>query len=376
MAPLIFVVGTRAQLIKIAPVVVACERLQVAAVLLMTGQHSVTMQDLIEEFGISSPQISAIPAEEHATVHALIRWLPAAYRGIKTYLRTAGEKPTVLVHGDTLSTLVGALAARRCKAQVIHLESGLSSGRLFNPFPEELCRRWVFRMTDVAMCPNPAAAEFMQRHTNAKVVDTDGNTITDAVALTGAAEHARQASKTTIVASLHRFQNIYDTKRLFALVTLLEALSKTFPVHFVLHPATLGRLTKAGLLERLSCCRGIQLLPRMGYRDFLHLAADAACVLTDGGSNQEELAALGVPTIVMRACTERPDGLGQNAIMEANVPGGVLNFILGGGHEKLRHEPASILAGGEGPSERIIRATLEFIGDTPLPVAGRNRSDG
>lgn len=365
MAPLIFVVGTRAQLIKIAPVVVTCERLQVAAVLLMTGQHSVTMQDLIEEFGISSPQISAIPAKEHATVHALIRWLPAAYRGIKAYLRTAGEKPIVLVHGDTLSTLVGALAARHCKAQIIHLESGLSSGRLFNPFPEEFCRRWVFRMTDVAMCPNPEAAEFMRRHTNAKVIDTGGNTITDAVALTGAAKHARQASKAGIVVSLHRFQNVYNTKRLLALVALLEALSKTFPIRFVLHPTTLGRLTKAGLFDRLSCCRGIQLLPRMGYRDFLHLAAEAVCVLTDGGSNQEELAALGVPTIVMRACTERPDGLGQNAIMEVNVPGGVLNFILGGGHEKLRHEPAPILDENEGPSERIVRTIMKFMDNTP-----------
>lgn len=374
MNPLIFVVGTRAQLIKVAPVVVACERLRVPATLLMTGQHSVTMQDLIEEFGISSPQISVIPTKEHATVSSLLLWLPAAYRGITAYLRKVEKKPIVLVHGDTLSTLIGALAAHRLKAKVVHLESGLSSGKLFNPFPEELCRRLVFRMTDIAMCPNPAATKFMQRYANAKAIDTNGNTIIDAVALTRAAEHAHQATKNSIVASLHRFQNIYDKKRLFVLVTLLEELSRKFPIRFVLHPATLGRLQKTKLLERLSHAPNIQLLPRMGYRNFLQLAAGAACVLTDGGSNQEELAALGVPTIVMRTRTERPDGLGENAIMEADVADGILNFIFAGDHEKLRREPASIPGEGESPSERIVQSIVKLMNDAPpeATVHGNN----
>src|SRR5690606_19230651 len=109
-------------------------------VLLMTGQHRETMQDLISEFGIVSPQLAAVEADEHSTVFSLLAWLPAAYRGVKSHLRTIGAKGfiDVLVHGDTLSTLVGALAGKRAGARVIHLESGLTSGRLFDPFPEEL----------------------------------------------------------------------------------------------------------------------------------------------------------------------------------------------------------------------------------------------
>lgn len=353
----VFVIGTRAQLIKVAPVVVAAERAGMTCTLLMTGQHQETMQDLIDEFGITSPQVPALAAAEHATVRSLLRWIPAAYRGVRARLRdmrVEGRDVDVLVHGDTLSTLVGAFAARRNKSRVVHLESGLTSGRLFDPFPEELVRRLVFRLTDLAMCPNAAAVERMRRYRRVRIVDTGGNTIVDAVALTGASGMPTELAKPYLVASLHRFQNIYDSKRLHALVELIEIVSKHFLVHFVLHPATRGRLQKEGLLQRMTDAPGVNLSARMGYRDFLRLAASASCVLTDGGSNQEELAALGVPTIIMRARTERPDGLGGNAVMEADIEGGVTSFIKNGKFERLRCAPAQTAE--RSPSANIIAA--------------------
>jgi UDP-N-acetylglucosamine 2-epimerase (non-hydrolysing) len=320
----------------------------------MTGQHHETMQDLIDEFGIASPQMPAVEASEHSTIASLLGWLPAAYKGVRAKLRELGAASadiSVLIHGDTLSTLVGAFAARRHKARVVHLESGLSSGRLLDPFPEEIFRRLVFRMTDVAMCPNRLAAAHMRRRHRAEVVDTGGNTIVDAVALTCASTIRPDFTEPYLVASLHRFQNIYDAKRLAELVALIEKLSQRYIVHFVLHPATRTRLDSQGLLSRLSSASGVRLLPRMGYRDFLCMAAGAACVLTDGGSNQEELATLGVPTIVMRVRTERPDGLGGNAVMEADVDGSVYQFIAEGHCEKLRRGPVSFEF--KGPSARI-----------------------
>jgi UDP-N-acetylglucosamine 2-epimerase (non-hydrolysing) len=270
---------------------------------------------------------------------------------------TASSGVDVLVHGDTLSTLVGALAGHRSGARVVHLESGLSSGRLLDPFPEELCRRLVFRLADMAMCPNTEAAAYMRRHHPCAVVETGGNTIVDAVALAGASPRARDPTHPYLVASLHRFQNLYNVTRLRTLVELIEAVAARYPVHFVLHPATRSRLARHGLAERLRAAPGVQLSPRLGYRDFLRLAAGAACVLTDGGSNQEELATLGVPTIVMRERTERPDGLGANAVMEADVDGGVRAFVLSGAFEQLRREPRPL--DGEGPSQRVVRALAD-----------------
>lgn len=283
---------------------------------------------------------------------------------LETLVAGSGAGVEVMVHGDTLSTLVGALAARRSGARVVHLESGLTSGRLLDPFPEELCRRLVFRMTDVAMCPNEEAASYMLRKhgRHATVVDTGGNTILDAVALTGASSGTDTPDE-YVVASLHRFQNIYDRERLHHLAGILEEVSRYLVVCIVLHPATRKRLEATGLLARLQGNQRVRLLPRMGYKEFLVLAGGAACVLTDGGSNQEELAALGVPTIVMRAHTERPDGLGNNALMEADVPGGVVAFVASKQYQGLRH-PAMRFENGS-PSQRIVSALW------PEPPGGR-----
>jgi UDP-N-acetylglucosamine 2-epimerase (non-hydrolysing) len=182
----VFVVGTRAQLIKVAPVIVCCERAGQDVLLLLTGQHKETMQDLVEEFGIRAPQETAVEVSERATVFALVRWIPRAYLGVSRRLRLARKRyatVNAVVHGDTLSTLIGAIAARRAGASVVHLESGLSSGRLFDPFPEEATRRAVFRLADLALCPGPDSADYMRSRYRCEVVDTGGNTIVDAVSM-------------------------------------------------------------------------------------------------------------------------------------------------------------------------------------------------
>lgn len=352
----IFIIGTRAQLIKVAPVVVECERRNLNCVLLMTGQHLETMQDLFEEFGIRSSQVSAVVARERATVGALLTWLPAAYFGIRKQLGllSGGAKNVdILVHGDTLSTVVGALAGRSAGGRIIHLESGLTSNRIFDPFPEEVSRRLVFRMSHVAMCPSPEATRHIQqKFPKCKAVETHGNTIVDSVALVRAKQGLATSGEPYVVASLHRFQNIYSHDRLSYLVNLLQNISKKYPIHFVLHPATRKKLVSFDLLRQLQGNPKINLSPRLGYGDFLRLASAASCVLTDGGSNQEELAALGVPTIVMRQTTERNDGLGANAILEQDVPGGVEGYMVEAAFSTLKR-PARTLS-GKTPSQWIV----------------------
>jgi UDP-N-acetylglucosamine 2-epimerase (non-hydrolysing) len=180
----------------------------------------------------------------------------------------------------------------------------------------------------------------MQVNYRCEVVDTLENTIVDSVMIaTGAPTSARggaDAAAHYFVASLHRFQNLFDGKRLRFLVNLLAELGRDYPIHFVLHPATRKRLEAEGLLDQLSRVDKLRLSPRLGYREFLELAAGAACVLTDGGSNQEELAVLGVPTIIMREHTERQDGLGENAMMEADVGPDLLAYCSSRSFEALR----------------------------------------
>ncbi|MFK3647018.1 UDP-N-acetylglucosamine 2-epimerase [Lysobacter enzymogenes] len=354
----VFVVGTRAQLIKVAPVIVACETKGAQVRLLMTGQHKETMQDLIQEFGIATPPEDAVELQERATVSSLLRWLPAAWLGVKRKLRgysAEGGDWAVVVHGDTLSTLIGAAAARATGLYCAHVESGLTSGKLLDPFPEEISRRLVFRFADLALCPDEASLAFMKRKHRALAVGTGGNTIVDAVRIVSP-EVGAVADRRYLVASLHRFQNIYQQARLAELVDLLVRLSDSYDVHFVLHPATRKRLEDSALRAKLEAAPGIRLSPRLGYGEFLRLVAGASCVLTDGGSNQEELAVLGVPTLIMRAHTERSDGLGLNACMEGAAPGGVFEFIRSGAYQRLRQAQAA--GQGRSPSTVIAEQLL------------------
>jgi UDP-N-acetylglucosamine 2-epimerase (non-hydrolysing) len=353
----VFVIGTRAQLIKVAPVVVACERNAQPVLLLMTGQHKETMQDLVEEFGIGSPQQSVVDVSERSTVLSLLRWVPRAYLGLAASLRRIKAEHgavNVVVHGDTMSTVLGALAARRCGLRVFHLESGLTSGKLLDPFPEELSRRIVFRLTDVAICPGAGPTALMAGKYRCLAVDSVENTIVDAVMMaTAGATAPAGAASPYFVASLHRFQNIFDARRLRYLLGFITEVAARYPVYFVLHPSTRKRLEAEGLLDQLSSIAGLKLSPRLGYRQFLALAAGAACVLTDGGSNQEELAVLGVPTIVMRQHTERLDGLGENAVMEGDLASGLSDYCLSGGFQSLRR-PSRVKA-EMGPSALVAR---------------------
>lgn len=322
----VFIIGTRAQLIKMAPVISACEKSTLPCIILMTGQHKDTMDDLFNEFSIKTERLYATMPIERATIFSLFVWLPKAYEGTMKQLKIIKDKYNdtdilVLVHGDTLTTLISAYCGRRAGCKVVHIESGLTSGNYLSPFPEELIRNLVFKMTDIAFCPDHKSYRHMQTVSKATVFNTKGNTIFDAIDKV-AQDNSFISSEHRIhyvVVSIHRFNNIYNKARFLEIIKKVKEVSKSIPVKFVLHPTTLKRLKQYQLYEILEQKKNIELLPRMSYFNFIRLAYAAECVLTDGGSNQEELAYLGVPTIVMRSHTEREDGLGINAIMESEV---------------------------------------------------------
>jgi UDP-N-acetylglucosamine 2-epimerase (non-hydrolysing) len=274
----------------------------------------------------------------------LITWLPGTlfrcwrYVGsVKTYTASA---PLVIVHGDTLSTFLGALAAWFAGGWTVHLESGLSSGKITDPFPEELLRRLTFRLARVALCPNDDAVERMRKFGNCKVIHTGENTLLDCVrlALQSDKPAASEDVDSYFVASIHRFQNIYQKARLEIIVDQLLGLAEIAPIHFILHPPTVIRLRKYGLYDRLDSAPGVLLRQRMPYTEFLVLIAAARGVISDGGSNQEELAYLGVPTVLFRERSERPDGLGANVVLRDDSMRPLAEFVLSGDLDALRRE--------------------------------------
>jgi UDP-N-acetylglucosamine 2-epimerase (non-hydrolysing) len=362
----VFVIGTRAQLVKVAPVLNAVSALGLPHVVWFTGQHRESVDDLIADFGLESRFVMPDGHRERSSLPALLGWLPRTFMACRRFIRQQrhdGETPLVVVHGDTLSTFLGAAAARLAKARVVHLESGLSSGSALDPFPEELLRRFTFGLAGYALCPNGQAAERMRRSGKCIVVDTGENTLLDSVRFALGA-HRGDGERSTAgyyVASIHRFQNLYRPARLAAIVADLIDLSRVGPVHFVMHPATERKLRETGLKRVLEEAPAVRLVPRMPYTAFLTLLARARGVVSDGGSNQEELSYLGVPTVLYRQRTERPDGIGRNVVFERDLPTRLAAFAEGGGMDGLR--TASALHADVFPSAHSARALAEWASE-------------
>jgi len=266
-------IGTRAQLIKMAPVIREIEQRNLPMNLIMTGQHQETMSSLLQDFGVTTTPAWLHTGREISGLGQVIPWFSRCLRQLVSQAsplsrgKAGASDEVVLVHGDTFSTLLGAMAARMKRMRVGHVESGLRSFNMFHPFPEELTRLAVFRLTDIAFCPDAWSASNLQGH-RMKVVNTQGNTLLDG--LRRALELGRAPANPIPegefgVVSLHRFENIFFKKRFTHILHMLEDVATRYPLVFVLHPATRRNLTRYGHMERLAANPKFHLWPRMGY---------------------------------------------------------------------------------------------------------------
>ncbi|GAC1573439.1 MAG: UDP-N-acetyl glucosamine 2-epimerase [Candidatus Saccharimonadales bacterium] len=304
-----------------APLILEIEQRNLSFQLIMTGQHLETMQVLKEEFGIKTQASFLYEGKEISGIAQTFPWLLNTLRRLIFSKQLKDHKKIiVLVHGDTLSTLVGAIAGRLRRCRVAHIESGLRSFNLLHPFPEELTRLAIFRLANIAYCPGNWACKNLDRFPHLTVIDTQSNTLVDAVRFAQKRISSPQVTSTTeilpyAVASIHRFENIFKLDRLNLIVQQLKLAAKDIELRFVLHPATRKKLTEYGLITELATVANIKLIPRMSYLNFMAQISEARFVITDGGGNQEELSYLGIPTLLMRAATERLEGIGSNVVI-------------------------------------------------------------
>jgi len=289
--------------------------------LIFTGQHQETIDKLQENFHIKNPDVILHAGKDIVGIVQMFFWM------LKILLKTIfqrkkifpvnGVNDIVLVHGDTFSTALGAFMGRLAGKKVGHIESGLRSFNIFHPFPEEIIRLVTFRLSDIYYCPGSWAVGNLKKYKGEKI-NTEINTLYDCL------QYAKQRidevnvnvpSEKYGVVSLHRFENIFYKQRLGQLVDYLLDISKKYKLIFMLHLPTKKQLVKFDLLGRLEQAENIELRPRYDYFQFIKLVIKSEFVITDGGSNQEESAYLGKPTLIFRKATERQDGLGVNAVI-------------------------------------------------------------
>lgn len=346
-------IGTKAQLVKMAPVLRRMDDGGVPYWLVYSGQHSETFEELEKLFGLR-PANEVLVADFEAATHAsFARWTLRFWSAaLRRLLKGAWRHCRIgLVHGDTASTLFAAIAMRLAGVPVAHVEAGLRSPRLFDPFPEEIVRRLVSHLSRWHYVPNQAAAgNLFGLH--GEIIDTGGNTLRDALEFALARVEPDEAGRGGYaVVSIHRNENLSSVRRFDQLMKIVAATASTCPVKFVLHPATRARLAASGWADRLRDVDAVELVDRMDYLQFTRTLIGSCFLMTDGGSNQEEAAMLGLPTLLLRMETERPDGIGANVVLSRLDEAAIRRFVA----EHAGKSWTLQAVGGVSPSDRIVK---------------------
>ena len=319
-----FFLGTKAQLIKTAPVMLELERRGITYRYIDSSQHGSFSEGLRADFGIREPDCSLGAATDVSTYGSAAGWtgrLFATWLFRAGWIRKqvfGGESGICVVHGDTLSTLIGTAFARRAGLQVAHLESGLRSFRYLDPFPEELIRIYSMRRSAVLFAPDDTSvANLQSMKVGGEIVRTNGNTVRDAVWKALDASRKEESSP-YFLATFHRLETLRSRSRMEHMVEALNAAAEIMPVTFVVHTPTARAMQKHGLEDKLAA--SVTRLPMQPYFSFIRLIHGARAMMSDGGSIQEECAILGKPLLIMRRVTERSDGVNTNArISEFNL---------------------------------------------------------
>jgi UDP-N-acetylglucosamine 2-epimerase (non-hydrolysing) len=223
----------------------------------------------------------------------------------------------LLTHGDTFTAWIAALMGKRAGCVVGHIESGCRSYNILSPFPEELSRLLTFQLSDIYFCADDWAVRNLRRYKGLKV-NMGANTMLDGVRFAlshPSAAHFEFESSPYAVVSIHRFENIFTKRLADTIIPILRDIARNRRLIFTLHPTTRERLLALGLHDELASNRNITLHERFNFVDWIRICSSAEFVITDGGSNQEELSYLGVPTLLFRRETERHEGLGENVVI-------------------------------------------------------------
>ena len=310
--------GTKAQYIKTAPVLRALDARGVPYRLIDSGQHSAILEDLRVELGLDAPAVQLGGAGDVTTVPQAMAWAARiAGRALRaSRLRRdifGSDAEMCIVHGDTPSTLLSTLLARRVGLKVVHLEAGLRSRSLLHPFPEELIRVLVMRASGTLFAPNDESmANLEAMGVKGRIIQVPGNTSVDA--LRASLSELPEPGSGPAIVTMHRVENLHRRSSVEGFLALVLRIATEHKVRFVVHGPTADVLRRSGREGDLVAA-GVEIVPLIPHRDFSQQLAAAPLVVTDGGSVQEECALLGVPTLLWRHRTERSDGLGKNVVL-------------------------------------------------------------
>ncbi len=351
---LLCVFGTRPEAVKMAPVVKALQQAPDLDVkVCVTAQHRQMLDQVLDLFGIT-PEFDLDLMQPGQTLSDLTSRVLTQLTPV-----LQAEKPAlVLVHGDTTTTFAASLAAFYQQIPVGHVEAGLRTDNMYNPFPEEMNRRLTSQLSSLHFAPTPKSVENLQEDGVTEGIFLTGNTVIDALLETASKIKPEPQSGRTILVTAHRRENWGEPLRDICLAVrdLVERnpdVRAVFPVH-------LNPLVQNTAREILGDLDRVSLIAPLDYAPFVKAMKEATLILTDSGGVQEEGPSLGKPVLVLRTTTERPEAVdagtvrlvgvkredivknAQELLDDAEAYGRMANAVnpYGDGHAAQRHVEA------------------------------------
>ncbi|MEQ1757817.1 MAG: UDP-N-acetylglucosamine 2-epimerase (non-hydrolyzing) [Vicinamibacterales bacterium] len=362
-----FIAGTRPNFVKVAPLIEAARQVpDMVPLLVHTGQHyDERMSDqLFTDLGMPAPDIHLrVGSANHAVQTALI---------MTAFDASLDAHPVdmVVVVGDVNSTLACTLVAVKRGIPVAHVEAGLRSGD--RSMPEEINRIVTDSISDYLFTTETAAGDALRAEgIRSERIFFVGNVMIDSLlkhrevarARTGPRALAGLEPKTYALCTLHRPSNVDTLESATRTLSAVSELAARLPVVLPLHPRSTSQFQQFGLLDALKS--KAQVMPPLGYLDFLSMLDHATLVLTDSGGIQEEATVLGVPCLTFRENTERPITIteGTNRLVGLD-PANVARAV-----DDLLHGPAAVAkrpALWDGHAAQRIVAILDTVGRAPI----------
>ncbi|MFB1051530.1 non-hydrolyzing UDP-N-acetylglucosamine 2-epimerase [Paraliobacillus sp. JSM ZJ581] len=302
--------GTRPEAIKMAPLVLELKkRVEIFdPIVTVTAQHREMLDQVLDIFDITPDFDLNIMKKKQTLAQITTR----ALEGLDTVMKETAPD-IVLVHGDTTTTFAASLAAYYNQIAVGHVEAGLRTWDKYSPYPEEMNRQLTGVMADLHFAPTEKAKQhLLQEDKREETIVVTGNTAIDALKTTVNTTYTNDiltalGQKRLVLMTAHRRENLGENmNQMFRAIRRL--VDKHDDIH-VVYPVHLNPVVKEAAETILGDHDRIQLIDPLGVVDFHNFASRAHLILTDSGGVQEEAPSLGVPVLVLRDTTERPEGI-------------------------------------------------------------------
>lgn len=318
-----FFIGTEAELMKMFRVIQEAKQRGYDCKIVSNGQNDITNSHFLEITGGKIDiDLTRYASKEKNSVGYLKWFIKTEKLGVKVMseiMKMNPDNPKLLVvHGDTLSTLMGARIAAKSKMPYVHVESGLRSYSMLSPFPEEIDRYFSSKKSLINFCPKEEYAKYAKKAFKGKSVNTHYNTGIET--LLYALENNKNSSlkrpieEPYFLLAIHRQENLMNNKFLKNTFKAVLELSKKMKCLFIYHEQTKNALVRCGIWEDFEKAENVVIVPRQNYFSFINCVTESEFVIADGCGNQQEFYYLGKPYLIMRTkVEENSEGLGRNA---------------------------------------------------------------